>query len=358
MVGVVGVPATYGGFETLVDQILDSPLLASKNLRVYCERDVAEQQKFHYKGACLKPVFFKANGWQSILHDSVGMWSASLAGGTILILGTSATFWLPLLRFLFPRSRYLVNMAGLEWSRAKWGPVARMLLKYNESVAARHAHVLIADNQGLVDYVNHEYGVSAALIAYGGDQFCMITPDMAFLEQIRVPQQFDFAMARAQLDNNIELILRAYVSSGYPLVFVSNWESCNYGRELRARYCGHPNIFLIGPVYDPPKVKALHSRVRMYVHGHSAGGTNPVLLESMWSGLPTACFDVNFHHHTTKERAFFFRTKEELDALSSSVSGEDLARCGESLLQVAQENYRWSAIRTAYEHILLSEDRG
>lgn len=355
IVGIVGVPGNYGGFETLADHLLDSRELTRRGIVVYCESTVVAKQGGHYKGARLLPIEWRANGWQSILHDSVGLWAASRAGGVVLVLGTSATFWLPLLRLLFPSNRYLVNMAGLEWARAKWGRIARTLLKYNEAAAARHAHVLIADNQGLVDYVKNEYGCEPALIAYGGDQFLNLSTDPSVFEQLDLPLIYDFAMARAQIDNNLEMILQAYARSGLPLVFVSNWESSKYGRELRARYSSYQNLYLVGAIYEASKVKALRTRVRLYVHGHSAGGTNPVLVESMWAGLPTAAFDVNFHRYTTRQQAFFFRSSAELETLSKSLTPESLAACGEALRRIAEIEYSWRSIQSAYEKIIQEE---
>lgn len=355
IVGIVGVPGNYGGFETLADCLLDSTELSSRGITVYCESDVVDQQAGRYKGARLLPVKWRANGWQSIVHDTVALWSASRAGGVVLVLGTSATFWLPLLRLLFPHNRYLVNMAGMEWARAKWGRIAKTLLKYNESAAAHHAHVFVADNQGLVDYVKAEYGREPTLIAYGGDQFLNIASDLSVFDQYPLPPSYDFAMARAQVDNNIEKILQAYARSGLPLVFVSNWDSCDYGRQMRERYSTHPNIYLVGPIYDIAKVKALRARVRMYVHGHSAGGTNPVLVESMWAGLPTACFDVNFHRYTTQNQAFYFKTIGELESLSKSISQQSLNSCGEALRRIAEAEYSWHSIRSAYEKIILTD---
>jgi hypothetical protein len=357
IVGIVGVPGNYGGFETLADYLLDSPELSRRGINVYCESAIADQQAGRYKGASLLSVKWRANGWQSIVYDSVGLWSASRAGGVVLILGTSATFWLPLLRWLFPQNRYLVNMAGLEWARAKWGPIARALLKYNEAVAARHAHVFIADNKGLIDYVKTEYGREPTLIAYGGDQFLSVAPDLSVFNEHRLPFIFDFAMARAQEDNNINMILQAYAKSGLPLVFVSNWDSCNFGREMRKHYANQPNLYLIGPIYNTAKVKALRARVRMYVHGHSAGGTNPVLVESMWAELPTACFDVNFHRYTTQNQAFYFKTSEELESLSTSISQQSLNSCGRALRQIAEKEYTWFSILSAYENIIVAEDK-
>lgn len=353
IIGIVGVPGRYGGFETLVDHLLDSAELRRIGVIVYCEATVVKEQTGVYKGAKLSPLRWKANGWQSIIHDTVALWWASRRGGVILVLGTSATFWLPLLRRLFKRNCYIVNMAGLEWSRSKWGPLAKLVLRYNEATAARYAHKFIADNQGLVDYILETYGRRADLITYGGDQFISVTADLSVFNEYSLPIVYDFAMARAQVDNNIEMIIQAYILQGSTLVFVSNWDSNEYGRSIRERYKGIPNLHLIGPIYEVSKVKALHDRVRLYVHGHSAGGTNPALVEAMWAGLPTVAFDVSFNRYTTFNQAFYFSSCRQLGNVLDSISNHSLERCGKTMRRIAEEQYRWQAIRSAYEKTIL-----
>jgi glycosyltransferase involved in cell wall biosynthesis len=355
IVGIVGVPGNYGGFETLIDYLLDSSNLRHYGITVYCEKSVCKEQNGYYKGAVLSSVRWRANGWQSILHDTVGLWSASIKGGVVLVLGTSATFWLPLLRLLFKQNCYIVNMAGLEWSRSKWGALAKMLLRHNEAAAATHAHKFIADNQGLVDYVFKKYGREAHLIAYGGDQFDDVLANYSIFDEYCLPPIYDLAMARAQNDNNMEMIIQAYIANGTALVFVSNWDSSVYGRSVRERYKGISNVYLIGPVYDVSKVKALHSRARLYVHGHSAGGTNPVLVEAMWAGLATVVFDVSFNRYTTYGKAMYFRSSADLEELLKSLSPDSIEECSRALRKIAEANYRWDSIRSAYEKIILGD---
>lgn len=356
IVGVVGVPGTYGGFETLADYLLDSSRIRSVGAVVYCEKAVCAVQGTHYKGARLVPIVWRANGWQSVFYDLNALWIASRKGGKVLILGTSATFILPLLRFLFPQSRYIVNMAGLEWSRSKWGLFARWFLKFNEKIAARFAHSFITDNLGLKDYIYRAYGRDSILIPYGGDQFLAAEIDKCVFEEFSLPEQFDFAMARAQRDNNIEIVLRAYAKSGFNLVFVSNWSSSSFGQSMVEKYGDISNLNLIGPIYDVAKVKALYSKTRFYVHGHSAGGTNPVLVESMWARLPILAFDVSFNRHTTEDKAFYFTTPEDLAGISAALTGAQRSDCADMLFSVASNKYKWKSILTAYEAVIFNED--
>jgi glycosyltransferase involved in cell wall biosynthesis len=352
IVGIVGVPGAYGGFETLVEYLLDSKKIRSSGVIVYCERDIYKAQGGKFKGAVLAPLRWKANGWQSVLYDLSGLWRASRTGGTVLILGTSATFVIPILKILFPKCVYIVNMAGLEWSRSKWGLFARAFLKFNEKVAAKYSHKFITDNRGLSEYIVKEYNRDSVVIPYGGDQFVRSDVDTGVYSEFTIPEQFDFAMARAQIDNNIEIILKAFVSTGCNLVFVSNWDSTSYGKRMLQKYGHYENIKLIGPIYDVKKIKALHLRTRFYVHGHSAGGTNPVLVESMWAGLPILAYDVSFNRYTTYNLAFYFKTAEQLEKIIQNEDSRSITDSARNLFEAAKTQYKWEHILNAYEKVI------
>lgn len=353
--GVVGLPANYGGFETLTEQLVCSSFFESDNIFVYCETAVAKASNYKYKNAALVSVPFKANGWQSIPYDCVSILKACGKGGVVLILGTSATLFLPIFKLLFPNIKFVVNMAGLEWSRSKWGKLASWYLKLNERYAVDNAHVTIADNRGLLEYVYETYTVSTVLIPYGGDQGIGNTSHSDALQDLSLPDEdFDLAISRAQPDNNIEVILSAYSETLVPLVFISNWESSGFGKAMRARFGERPNIHLVDPIYDLKKLAAIRGRARLYVHGHSAGGTNPVLVESMWHSLPIICFDVNFNRHTTHGEALFFLTREELVFHLGSITKQWLNETALQVHSLAVQEYSWTTICKRY-HDVLSE---
>ena len=57
----------------------------------------------------------------------------------------------------------------MEHKRAKWGKLARTVLRLSEKAAVRAADVIIADNKGIQDYVSQTYHKDAIVITYGGD---------------------------------------------------------------------------------------------------------------------------------------------------------------------------------------------
>jgi putative lipase involved disintegration of autophagic bodies len=95
-------------------------------------------------------------------------------------------------------------------------------------------------------------------------------------------------------------------------VVVGNWHNSAYGRQLRADFAAYANLHLLDPIYDQAQLDVLRSNCYVYVHGHSAGGTNPSLVEAMSLGLPVLAFGVSFNKATTEHKALYFATKEEL----------------------------------------------
>lgn len=352
IVGVVGIPNSYGGFEALAENLARDFSTRGIALTVFCEKNF-RILPLSLPNVEVEKIGFNANGVQSILYDLLGVLKAARRNGDVLLLGTACTVFLPFIRILWPNCRVIVNIGGLEWKREKWGRLAKAFLRLSEWTAVKFAHVLVADNLGLSDYLQRVYSSSSVMIPYGGDQYNDLLEDPDILQTIGVKQgKYDFALARAQPENNVELILQAFAKSGRQLVFVANWASSAYGRELQERYASVPNLHLVGPFYEPERIQTLRKHARFYIHGHSAGGTNPTLVESMHAGLPVLAFDVVFNRYTTSGCARYFSSPDALNAQIDTLEGEDFEEVGIRLKSIAAREYTWNRVAAAYRGLL------
>jgi len=167
IIGTVGIPAKYGGFETLTEY-LTKYLSQDYDLTVYCSAKSYAERPDRYNGTALKYISLKANGVQSIPYDIVSFFKARRDAETILVLGVSGCIILPFIK-LFSGCKIIVNIDGLEWQREKWNKYAKWFLKFSEKQAVNSADVVITDNKVIQDYVRDEYNKESKLIAYGGD---------------------------------------------------------------------------------------------------------------------------------------------------------------------------------------------
>lgn len=168
VIGSVGCPAKYGGFETLVEQLVIQ-LQNKFDITVYCSKQAFEKHPAVIGRTALKYIPLKANGMQSIPYDVWSILDALRYADTLLILGVSGCALLPILRLLGCRKRLVVNIDGIEWRRAKWSGPARWYLRYAEKCAVRCSDAVIGDNQVIVDYVESTYQKKCHLIEYGAD---------------------------------------------------------------------------------------------------------------------------------------------------------------------------------------------
>jgi glycosyltransferase involved in cell wall biosynthesis len=349
VIGIQGVPAKYGGFESLVENIIGEHCGPDIEYTVFCSAmDYAERLQV-YKGVKLRYIRgLHANGWQSIPYDICSMLACIGRGyDAVLVLGVSGCVFLPVFRWLF-RGKLIVNIDGLEHRREKWSPWQRKFLKASEAAAVRAADVIIADNRGIQQYVTAEYGKPTALIAYGGDQTQrVVRPEkqQEILAQYRLESgQYGVTVCRVEPENNCLIVLEAFDKAGLPLVFVGNWTCNEYGRRLKEQYGSRPGFHLIDAVYDLDVLFTLRANARWYVHGHSAGGTNPSLVEAMFFGKPILAFDVVYNRATTFGEARYFGSVEQLVALLNTADLD-----GSRMKELAEKHYRWEKIAKEYE---------
>lgn len=350
IIGTVGVPANYGGFETLVENMIGAHASPSVKYYVYCSSKSYPVKRKEYKGARLIYIPLKANGPRSALYDILSMIHASFSSDILLILGVSGCLFLPFLRLFFWR-KIIVNIDGLEHRREKWGKFARWFLKTSEAMAVRCANVVVSDNKAIQDYVTEEYGKASALIEYGGDQvLCDIQEiEQSVLEKYNLKRK-DYAMTvcRIEPENNVHLILEAFELARQKIVFVGNWENSDYGRELWKKYETHPTIQLLAPIYNLKVLNVLRSNANYYVHGHSAGGTNPSLVEAMFFGCPILAFDCKYNRETTENKAIYFKNASHLSEIIRNLESSSL---GKEMLNIAKHRYCWKTVISKYNDL-------
>ena len=121
LLGTVGVPGRYGGFETLAENLVKHHARtgSASVLTVWCSSKDNATWPTSFQSANLRYVGLKANGVQSILYDVLGLLDAIRTGhNRILLLGVSGAMTLPLIR-IFSRARIVTNIDGIEWKREK-----------------------------------------------------------------------------------------------------------------------------------------------------------------------------------------------------------------------------------------------
>lgn len=349
ILGSVGVPARYGGFETLADNLarFHADAARPERLLIYCSRPAYPDQPERYGRAELAYSRFRANGAASILYDATTLRDAIRRRVDVaVLLGVSGAMALPLLDR--KSTRIVTHVDGLEWRRDKWSGPARAILRLSERLAVQHSDAVIADSPAIADHLERTYGVRAEVIAYGGDH-AVVPPVPPSPPPTDLPPGYALALCRIEPENNVHLILEAAATANAPLVFVGNWRNSTYGRDLLAQYGTRANMRLLDPIHAPGPRYALRMGAATYIHGHSAGGTNPALVEMMHFGVPILAFDCIFNRQTTEDQAAFFT---DTASLAAALAAPPDQHRGDDLRDIAQRRYRWKIVGAQYFDML------
>ncbi len=357
IIGTVGVPAKYGGFETLAHHLVQN-LNEDLDITVYnsAQNYTAQERVPEWNGAKIKYIPFSANGFQSVIYDIISIIHAAIFSEILLILGVSGCLFLPFIK-LFTRKKIIVNIDGMEWRRDKWKNWAKYFLKISEAIAVKYADEIVTDNAALQDYVKEIYGIDATLIEYGSDHNQAVAIQQKDYQKYPfLAGDYAFKVCRIEPENNVHVVLEAFEQyTEMPIVIVGNWDKGDYGQELRAQYAEYKNMFLLDSIYEKEELNLLRSNATVYIHGHSAGGTNPSLVEAMYLGRPIISFDVVYNRVTTENTALFFQKASDLIHTLTYFYDLKPARIATVLKAIADRRYTWANISMKYQYLALGK---
>jgi len=351
VIGTVGVPACYGGFETLVENLIGEHCSDDIEYTVVCSSKDMPAKIPRYKNAKLVYVPFRANGVQSLVYDAISLHKVIKGFDIILYLGAAV----PILNIYkkFCSAKIVLNIDGLSQFRDKYSRLEKKYLSYIKNDEITKADVIVADNRGIQNYVCENYSLPSKLIAYGGDQ---VLVDMDEETQLQIVggyrlsrKEYAIGVCRIEPENNCHLVMEAFEKARKKIFYVGNWDKSEYGRNLKEKYKDSEFVLTSDPIYDLDTLYALRNNASIYIHGHSVGGTNPSLVEAMFFGIPIFCYDVCYNRATTFGKAGYFNNIDDIINLINNVDIDGL-----ELRRLAFEHYTWKKIVAQYEDLYRS----
>lgn len=355
IIGTVGLPAKYGGFETLTAHLVEE-LSDMYNFTVYCssKKYSKEEQMENWNGAKLKYLPLDANGVQSIPYDTLSIFHALFTSDVLLVLGVAGAWILPFVK-LFTNKKIIISIDGIEWKRDKWPLAAKLYLWWAEKLAVRFSHIDISDNESIQDYTSVRYKTISRVIEYGADHTKVnLNPTQENLEKYPfLADEYAVKVCRIEPENHVHTILKVF--SELPdkkLVLVGNWNNSQYGKDLKEQYSKFENINLLDPIYNQKTIDLIRGNASLYIHGHSAGGTNPSLVEAMFLGLPIISNGVSYNRTTTEHKAFYFSNEFELKNVIKNLTKENLQNCAFQMKKIAERRYTWKKIAKKYSNLI------
>ena len=360
-VSVRGIPNYYGGFEQFAEYISVGLVKRGHEVTVYSPH-FHPYKGDNYKGVRIKhiysPEMWMGSSVGSFFYDFLSLRDALKkenfdiiyeAGYTSII---PAYLWFNVKNIKYPI--FTTNMDGLEYKRTKFNKWVRTFVFWEERMAVKHSHYLIADNMGIQDYYKEKYGKESKFLAYGAD--IHDDYDVEVLNEFGLESNgYYLLVARLEPENNISMVIEGYLASKEnrrrPLVVVGKTNT-SYGKELVAEYGKESGVRFVGGIYDFKKLNSIRHFSFTYFHGHSVGGTNPSLLEAMASGCFILAHDNIFNRAVLKENALYYEDSRTVTALLDNIDSysknQKKAFITNNLEEISQE-YSWEKLVDKHE---------
>jgi len=352
ILGTRGIPNRYGGFEACAEQLAIRLTEMGHKVSVYCSHDheVNDENWKNVRRILKHNPEALIGSFGQFYYDLVcNLDSRKRNFDIILHLGyTSDSVWF---RLWPAKKKHLVNMDGMEWKRDKYGFLTRCFLKWAERMATLRASCLIADNPAIEEYLSAKYQEPIVMIPYGA----LIPESFSkhFLNDFNLSTYaYDLMVARMEPENNISMAIEAKLLSEdkYPLVIIGNRNK--YSSLLQKQYDSTDRIVFAGPVYEQEKLKSLRHYSRFYIHGHSAGGTNPSLLEAMACECNIISHLNAFNHAVLGNHARYFNSREQLSTLLSSKPTDEENSWKKLNIHKIKHVYNWEKVANDYEKLM------
>jgi len=355
MIGTRGVPARYGGYETLMEELGRRLVDRGFEVTVYCRSHYTDRRQSEHLGMRLvvlptirsKYLDTPLHTLLSVLHAAAEPFDAAL------VVNAANAVFVPVLRAADIPIAF--NVDGIEKRRAKWGPAGRLVYALSERLAILFSDVLITDAAVIAEHYRRRYGAGSETLVYGVDP--QPVPPGETLDRLGLePGRYFLYVSRFEPENNPHRVAEAYrsVTSELPLVMLGDAPYAS--RFIRGFTRGaDPRILFPGAIYGRG-YRELLSHSLAYVQATEVGGTHPALVEAMGYGACVVVHDTPENREVAADCGVYFdvaRPRTLARALDEAARDPALAVArGEAAAARAREHYSWEAVADAYAELL------
>ena len=296
IIGSRGIPARWGGYETVAEELATRLAARGHDVSVYCRSAYSDQRCLPaYRGVRLVYLpYLRGKFLETPSHELASAVHSLLQPFDIFFVLGCRTSWCYLAHRIF-RRRVVFQTDGLDWERRKWGFLAKTYLKLSYWIAVRLGAGLVSDSEAVATRFLEAYGRRPHYLSYGAN-LVQSAESTVLRGYSLAPHDYFLVVCRLEPENNADLVIRAFehVNTQKRLVIVGG---VNYHSKFvqGLHRTQDSRVLFLGPVYKPGHLDALYYHSYAYIHGHEVGGTNPALLRAMGAACCVLALDVPFN---------------------------------------------------------------
>ena len=353
ILGTRGIPANYGGFETLAEELSVRLVNGGHQVVVYGRTNNIQYREPSYRGVrlVLLPTI-PHKYFDTAAHTFLSTLHVLFQGSEVVLICNAANSVFSFLPRLVGK-KTAVNVDGLERQRRKWNALGKGWYRISEWLSTFLPNAIVSDARVIRDYYRERYGKESVFIPYGAETHRVET--RATLDQLGLqPNEYFLYVSRLEPENNALLVVKAFeqVRTEKRLVVVGD---APYAREYIAelKATADPRILFPGAIYGSG-YRELLSHAFCYIQATEVGGTHPALIEAMGCGCCVLYLDTPENREVAGGAGIPFEksTLVLANAIETVLKDPRLRQqCRERCRQRVAESYQWEVVTAEYEKL-------
>jgi len=357
LLGTRGIPASYSGFETCVEQLGQRLVERGHDVTVYCRSHHIAYDQPTFKGMQLVKHGTVANKYlDTIIHSFISSLHGLIKGydiGLYFIAGNSPVTWIPRL----VGTKTILNVDGLDWKREKWPLLAKKYIQAAEFLATKLPTAYLTDSRVVQAYYQDQYNNRPPYIPYGSEVEKL--PPGETLEKFGLePDKYILFVGRLVPENCAHHLVDAFKTLDTDMRCVIVGDAAyaqEYITSLKASAADDPRIIFTGYVFGQG-YHELGSNAYIFVETSGVGGTHPALIEAMAFENCVITHDTPENLETIGDAGFGYDGKEGAESLRDILSQllanpERIEEYRQKALERARIYYSWENVTDAYERL-------
>lgn len=378
IIGARGYKSNYGGWETFVTNLIQN--YEDKNVKFHVP-ELTHDKKMNKKiiekeGVSCLQVYSPKLGFVTMFIYAIYALKQmrkyikrnQLEHVVLYVLGCRVGPFYPfLIRSLKKQGiKVYLNPDGLEWMREKWAWWIKECFKISEYCMVKHSDCIVCDSKAIKEYIDNKYKKfhkSSYFIPYGAylkSKTCKTDIVKNLYKEYQISENnYYLIVGRFVPENNYELMIREFMSSSTKkdLVIISNVEENKFYKKLQemTKFDMDKRVKFIGSVYDKESLLYFRKNAYAYIHGHSAGGTNPSLLEALATTKLNILFNAVYNVEVGMMSSLYFsKQKGDLKRQIEKCEKFDkktMEKYEKLALDRIKKEYTWKLVVEEYEKI-------
>ncbi len=354
-VGTMGIPASYGGFETCVEEVATRLAKKGHEITVYCGYRGKKPPAASYKNVKLVYVPCLQNKFLDFPFRALISTLDTLHRNFDIVhfFGSDAWPFTILPRMLLSKS--VLTLDGLVWNRTSYPIWVRKILRSTARFALYLPQLPIVDSKSVQNWYRKNLGRFPIYVPYGAN-IDLTEPDQTILDKRNLRnKKYILFVGRLVHEKGVHHLVDAFkgIKTDFKLVIIGgNPYGTEYEMSLRKN--ANKNTKFLGYIYGR-EFENICKGAYIYVTPSELEGTSPALLTAMALGKCVLVSNIPENLETIGNAGFSFKNGDSADLrekLQFLLANPDIVNTVQTkVIDRIRKYYDWNMIADQFETI-------